>query len=154
MDSSLNRKRELVQSLIRDVQTDIKEYGQLKTMLNNQRELMNRTDNEQLELHNSHQTQLCYKLAERANKRCEELKQLGFSHDEKGMLKLINALPIRLKPQMKISWSDLRALALECQQQNAENGKLLAMQHSTIQDILNANSGTSENIDYGSPVLG
>lgn len=154
MDNSLDRKRRLVQSLIRDVQTDIKEYGQLKTMLKHQKELMNRTDNEQLEVHNNHQTQLCYKLAERANKRSDELKQLGFDHDEKGMLKLINALPVRLKPQVKIAWGDLRNLALECQKQNEENGKLLAMQHDSIQDILRATAGDPEQIDYGTPVLG
>ncbi|MGL6012783.1 MAG: flagellar protein FlgN, partial [Shewanella oncorhynchi] len=44
MDNSQVNKRELVQSLIRDIRQDLEGYSQLKSMLKHQRELMQRRD--------------------------------------------------------------------------------------------------------------
>ncbi|MBB1268381.1 flagellar protein FlgN [Shewanella sp. SR44-3] len=147
MDKSLTIKRELVQQLIRDVRNDLEDYAQLKNMLEQQRQLMQRRDNESLLTHNTQQTLLCDKLAKRASVRSQHLSQLGFDNNPGGMTKLISKLPEHIRPQIKLLWQNLQAIVQDSQQQNEANGKLLVMQQTSIKRILGQDS--QEAIDYG-----
>lgn len=148
MENSQVNKRELVQSLIRDIRQDLDGYSQLKAMLKHQRELMQRRDNDALLAHNERQTALCNKLALRAKQRSENLAILGFNGDNTGMKRLITALPDRLRPQIKMSWDNLQLLVKDSQTANETNGRLLVMQQETINRILNRD-GQHQEIDYG-----
>ncbi|MEM6249544.1 flagellar protein FlgN [Shewanella vaxholmensis] len=148
MDNSQVNKRELVQSLIRDIRQDLEGYSQLKSMLKHQRELMQRRDNDALLAHNERQTALCNKLALRAKQRSENLATLGFNSDNSGMRRLITALPDHLRPQIKMSWDNLQLLVKDSQTANETNGRLLVIQQETINRILNQDSQHQE-IDYG-----
>lgn len=148
MDNSQVNKRELVQSLIRDIRQDLEGYSQLKSMLKHQRELMQRRDNDALLAHNERQTALCNKLALRAKQRSENLATLGFNSDNSGMRRLITALPDHLRPQIKMSWDNLQLLVKDSQTANETNGRLLVVQQETINRILNQDSQHQE-IDYG-----
>ncbi|MBW3517037.1 flagellar protein FlgN [Shewanella sp. NKUCC01_JLK] len=148
MDNSQVNKRELVQSLIRDIRQDLEGYSQLKSMLKHQRELMQRRDNDALLAHNERQTALCNKLALRAKQRSENLATLGFNSDNSGMRRLITALPDHLRPQIKMSWDNLQLLVKDSQTANETNGRLLVIQQETINRILNQD-GQHHEIDYG-----
>ena len=148
MENNQINKRELVQSLIRDIRQDLDGYSQLKTMLKYQRELMQRRDNDALIVHNERQTALCDKLSLRAKLRSENLATLGFNNDNSGMKRLITALPDHLRPQIKISWDNLQLLVKDSQAANETNGKLLVLQQETINRILNNDVQHTE-IDYG-----
>ncbi|AEG09731.1 MULTISPECIES: flagellar protein FlgN [Shewanella] len=148
MDNSQVNKRELVQSLIRDIRQDLEGYSQLKSMLKHQRELMQRRDNDALLAHNERQTALCNKLALRAKQRSENLATLGFNSDNSGMRRLITALPDHLRPQIKMSWDNLQLLVKDSQTANETNGRLLVIQQETINRILNQD-GQHQEIDYG-----
>ncbi len=148
MDNSQVNKRELVQSLIRDIRQDLEGYSQLKSMLKHQRELMQRRDNDALLAHNERQTALCNKLALRAKQRSENLATLGFNSDNSGMKRLITALPDHLRPQIKMSWDNLQLLVKDSQTANETNGRLLVIQQETINRILNQDDQHHE-IDYG-----
>ncbi|ABN63442.1 flagellar protein FlgN [Shewanella baltica] len=148
MDNSQVNKRELVQSLIRDIRQDLEGYSQLKSMLKHQRELMQRRDNDALLAHNERQTALCNKKALRAKQRSENLATLGFNSDNSGMRRLITALPDHLRPQIKMSWDNLQLLVKDSQTANETNGRLLVIQQETINRILNQD-GQHQEIDYG-----
>lgn len=148
MDNSQVNKRELVQSLIRDIRQDLEGYSQLKAMLKHQRELMQRRDNDALLAHNERQTALCNKLALRAKQRSDNLATLGFNSDNSGMKRLITALPDHLRPQIKMSWDNLQLLVKDSQTANETNGRLLVIQQETINRILNQHDQHHE-IDYG-----
>jgi flagellar biosynthesis protein FlgN len=147
MDNSLALKRELVQHLIRDVRSDLDDYAQLKDMLEQQRELMRRRDNESLLAHNKRQTALCDKLAKRAANRSHYLSQLGFDNNLGGMTKLISILPEHIRPQIKLLWQNLQTRVQDSQQQNEANGKLLVMQQTSIKRVLGQDN--QDAIDYG-----
>lgn len=148
MDKPQVDKRLLVQTLLRDIRLDVDDYSQLKSMLKHQRELMQRTDNQGLSLHNTRQTALCDKLAQRAAQRSEILIQLGFDGDANGMKRLLAALPNQLRPQIKILWDNLQLLVKDSHQANEVNGRLLALQQETLTRLLNPDS-QHQQIDYG-----
>lgn len=142
-------KREIVQSIIRGIRQDIEGYKQLKSMLNRQRDLMQRRDNHGLKYHNGHQTTLCEHLQQRAGIRSEGLISLGFTGDANGMEQLIAKLPTQASTQVKLLWENLLLLVKESQRVNEANGKLLAGQQEVISNLLNRDA--TRNIDYGAP---
>jgi len=145
----MSNKREIVQSVVRGIRQDIEGYKQLKSMLQRQRDLMQRRDNHGLKYHNGHQTTLCGHLQQRARLRSEGLISLGFTGDAKGMEKLIAKLPVQASIQVKLLWENLLLLVKESQKVNEANGKLLAGQHEVISSLLNRDM--PQNIDYGAP---
>lgn len=147
MDNTATSKRELVQNLIRDVRADLNDYAQLSSMLLHQRELMQRRDNASMLTHNASQTALCDKLAKRASSRSQCLRQLGFDANAGGMTTLISALPEHLKPQITLLWKNLLLIVEDNHRENEVNGRLLAMQQSTIKRVLQRDN--QDEIDYG-----
>ncbi|MEC4725918.1 flagellar protein FlgN [Shewanella sp. D64] len=147
MSNKSESKRELVQEIIRGVRQDIEGYKQLRSLLSQQRELMQRRDNQGLELHNRHQLSLCEQLQSRANKRSRGLIQLGFSGDAAGMDQLITKLPVDAAKQVKILWNNLLILVKESKMANDINGNLLVDQQAVINGLLNRDKEVC--IDYG-----
>ncbi|AQS35332.1 FlgN protein [Shewanella psychrophila] len=143
----MSSKREILQILVRGIRQDIEGYKQLKSLLNRQRELMQRRDNDGLKHHNQHQTRLCDELMVKAKKRSDALNQLGFSEDANGMKKLIDKLPKQSSLQVNLLWENLLALVKESQQANEANGKLLVSQQTVINNLLSRD--TEKNVDYG-----
>ncbi|WP_028774269.1 flagellar protein FlgN [Shewanella waksmanii] len=147
MDKLTVNKREVLQSLVRGIRQDIDGYKQLKSLLKQQRELMQRRDNQGLSHHNEHQTALCDELMLRAKARCQFLNQLGFSGDAQGMALLLEKLPAQHKEQLSLWWQNLLAAVKESQAMNDANGKLLVTQQAVIASILQQED-TGVN-DYG-----
>lgn len=143
----MNSKREILQSLVRGIRQDIESYKQLRSLLNRQRDLMQRRDNDGLKHHNRHQTKLCDGLMVKAKNRSDALNQLGFAGDAAGMKRLIDRLPKQGSLQVNLLWENLLALVRESQQANEANGKLLVSQQAVINNLL---SGDLEpKVDYG-----
>lgn len=143
----MSSKREILQSLVRGVRQDIEGYKQLKSLLNRQRELMQRRDNDGLKHHNLHQTKLCDELMVKSKKRSDALRQLGFSPDANGMKRLIDKLPKQSSLQINLLWENLLVLVAESQQANESNGKLLVSQQTVIKNLLSRDA--EQNFDYG-----
>lgn len=143
----MNSKREVLQSLVRGIRLDIDSYKQLKTLLNRQRDLMQRRDNDGLKHHNEHQAKLCDELMVKAKNRSDALVHLGFAGDASGMKRLIDKLPKQNSLQVNLLWQNLLVLVRESQQANEANGKLLVSQQTVINNLLRRND--EPNIDYG-----
>lgn len=144
---SQSRKRELVQSIVRGIRRDIEGYKQLKSMLQNQRELMQRRDSQGLERHNAQQSQLCEQLMGQATQRRAELEALGLTGDPAGMAILISKLPANASAQVEKQWSALLELVTQSQKANEANGELLVAQQEVINNLIHHNNEPSN--DYG-----
>ena len=142
-----SNKRELVIAVVQGIRQDIEGYRQLKGLLNNQRELMQRRDNQGLNEHNKLQSSLCNQLMIKAADRAQILRELGFAGDAKGMATLISKLPQASSNQLASLWDRLLDLVKESKQINESNGKLLVAQQEVISQLLNRNNETK--IDYG-----
>ncbi|MGI2000281.1 flagellar export chaperone FlgN [Shewanella frigidimarina] len=151
MDNSVVNKRDLVQNIIRDVRIDLDDYTQLNSMLIHQRKLMQSRDNQALLTHNVSQTALCDQLAKRASNRSLYLRKLGFDTNAGGMTTLFDALPVHLKPQIKLLWENLLQIVEDNHRENEINGRLLAMQQSTIKRVLQRDN--QDQIDYGAHIF-
>ncbi|KVW99800.1 flagellar export chaperone FlgN [Shewanella frigidimarina] len=151
MDNSVVNKRDLVQNIIRDVRIDLDDYTQLNSMLIHQRKLMQSRDNQALLTHNVSQTALCDRLAKRASNRSLYLRKLGFDTNAGGMTTLFDALPVHLKPQIKLLWENLLQIVEDNHRENEINGRLLAMQQSTIKRVLQRDN--QDQIDYGAHIF-
>ncbi len=143
----MTSKREIVQEIIRGIRQDVEGYKQLKSLISRQRELMQRRDNQGLELHNQHQTHLCEKLQFRADQRSQKLVRLGFVGDASGMDLLITKLPEQAAKQVRVLWKNLLILVRDSQAANDVNGNLLVGQQAVISGLLNRDKEVS--IDYG-----
>ncbi|WP_076413102.1 flagellar protein FlgN [Shewanella sp. UCD-KL12] len=143
----MSSKKEIVQVLVRGIRQDIESYKQLKSLLNRQRDLMQRRDNDGLKHHNEHQAKLCDELMIKAKKRSDALLQLGFSGDAAGMKSLISKLPKQSALQVNLLWENLLAVVRDSQQANEANGNLLVSQQTVINNILNREADTVT--DYG-----
>ncbi len=144
---SQNNKRELVIGVVQGIRQDIEGYRQLRSLLNNQRELMQRRDNQGLNEHNKLQSSLCNSLMIKASDRGQMLQDLGVAGNASGMLALIARLPKASSEQVATLWNRLLSLVKESKQINEDNGKLLVAQQEVISQLLNRNNEVA--IDYG-----
>lgn len=133
--------------LVKGIRQDIEGYRQLKSLLNRQRELMQRRDNQGLNEHNKLQSSLCNSLMVKASDRGLMLQDLGFAGDASGMQALIARLPKASSEQVANLWDNLLSLVRESKQINEDNGKLLVAQQEVINQLLNPSNELA--IDYG-----
>ncbi|QDE30284.1 flagellar export chaperone FlgN [Shewanella polaris] len=150
MVNNAEKKRNLVQNIIRDVCLDLEDYTKLNSMLIHQRELMNQRNNAALLTHNASQTALCEILVKRASNRSLYLNQLGFDANAGGMTALISVLPVHLKPKIKVLWQNVMKIVEDNHRENETNGNLLVMQQSIIQRVLQQDN--QDQIDYGANI--
>lgn len=136
-----------MKGLVLGVRQDIDGYRQLKSLLNRQRELMQRRDNQGLNEHNKLQSSLCNSLMTKASDRGQMLQDLGFAGNASGMLALIARLPKASSDQVATLWDNLLGLVRESKQINEENGKLLVAQQEVINQLLNPSNELAN--DYG-----
>ncbi|MBY5991985.1 flagellar protein FlgN [Ferrimonas balearica] len=145
----MSSKREVLQQLVREIRLDIEDYQQLRALLRHQRELLQRRDQQALNLHNPRVDALCQKLQNRAGRRSGALTQLGVSADAKGMQRLIAALGPQARQPVSGLWHHLQQLVRDCQGENEINGKLLAGQKELLDRVLSAGQAETAVKDYG-----
>nr|WP_272890901.1 flagellar protein FlgN [Stutzerimonas sp. S1] len=81
-------------------------------------------------------------LGGRAERRGKVLAAFRLREDGDGMQRLLNGYPEARRAALQQRWQQLGQLAAECQQLNERNGKLLAMHHEILEQLLAAHQQT------------
>lgn len=132
----MSNKREALQGLVAGIRQDILDYRELKKLLQQQRQLMLRHDNQGLIQHNQQQDQLVAKLQHNSLLRAAHLAQIGVSNDHQGIRQLQSKLPEQAAHKLEQLWRQLLQQARESQRLNELNGQLLVRQQEIIRGIL------------------
>lgn len=119
-----------------DLQQDCADYKGLLQLTEALHGCLLERDNHAVETTNQAITNLLERVAARAQRRNRILTAFSLEASEQGMQKLIATCEPALRQRLAISWGELGRLASECQQQNERNGKLLAMQHDILSQLL------------------
>jgi flagella synthesis protein FlgN len=75
-------------------------------------------------------------LRGRAQRRSKILAAFRLGDDGAGMQRLLESYPEVRRAVLQQFWQQLGRLAAECQQLNERNGKLLAMHHEILEQLL------------------
>ncbi|SDK19582.1 flagella synthesis protein FlgN [Ferrimonas sediminum] len=142
-------KADQVRQLVKGIQLDVKGYQQLKSLLKFQRELMQRRDIDGLEQHNPRQDKLCQSLTANARTRSSILQSLGLPEDDKGMNRLLAAIPGESGKKVSLIWQQLQQLVVHCKAENDANGRLLSGQQRTLNRLVNPDAEAARQNDYG-----
>ncbi|OXS02706.1 flagellar export chaperone FlgN [Shewanella algae] len=132
----MNNKREALQGLVAGIHQEILDYRELKKLLQQQRQLLLRHDNQGLIQHNQHLDRLVAKLQHNSLQRAGYLAQIGFSNDHQGICQLQSKLPEQAGHKLQQLWQQLLQQAKESQRLNELNGQLLVRQQEIIRGIL------------------
>lgn len=84
-------------------------------------------------------------LSARAGRRSKVLAAFGLEPTAAGMQRLLAASTGERGESLRRQWQRVGELAAECQQLNERNGKLLAMHHEILQQLL---AGSQSNLLY------
>ncbi|WP_028108946.1 flagellar protein FlgN [Ferrimonas futtsuensis] len=142
-------RAEQVRQLVKGIQLDVKQYEQLKSLIRHQHDLLERRDTEALSRHNSRQDELCQVLRQRAQGRCDQLAALGLPGDDKGMNRLLSAIPGDSGKKIGLLWQQLQQLVHQCKAQNDINGRLLNTQQRSLNRLVDPQKAQALENDYG-----
>ncbi|MGL4959061.1 MAG: flagellar protein FlgN [Plesiomonas sp.] len=132
-----SRVKILLQTLVQDV----RDYQHILPLLQKQHMLMQQRDSRGLSDSNHQLQPLLHTLQQRATERGQHLQAIGLPADDQGMQALFRALPETLSASAQQQWQQLHQLICHCQQQNSDNGKLLAQQKQLVTQLLQPSAG-------------
>ncbi|WP_428775215.1 flagellar protein FlgN [Vibrio sp.] len=128
-------KTQSIQNFIRTIGQDIQHYRRLVPLLEQQQKLYLQFDGRALSDNLRRQTPLLQQMQQTASQRSSSLRQIGLAADEKGVQRLLNALPTPLKNQVANQWRELQRLVSRCQQLNQQNGHSSANFHEMLVNL-------------------
>lgn len=135
--------RPLLHQLIQGVRDDLPRFGQVETLLAQQRQALIRHDSEHLSALNNELQALFETIGHTAQLRSNLLKKLGVRADDQGMSQLLERLSPTLARQMKPLWLQLQEALARCRKLNEHNGRILAGQRELLDQLLETDR------DYG-----
>ncbi|GGE89937.1 flagellar export chaperone FlgN [Shewanella carassii] len=147
----MSGKRQALNHLVAGIRQDILDYRELKALLQQQRQLMLRHDNQGLIQHNQLQDRLVAKLQQSSQQRSGYLTQIGVSNDHQGIKLLARKLPASAGSKLEQLWQQLLQQAKESQRLNELNGQLLVRQQEVIRGILGINNADEYQQSSSSP---
>lgn len=128
----------LVAALVADLEHDHAAYERLRCCVDSLHAHLAARDGEAVAELNDEISVLTEAAAGRAARRSRILEALSCSPDGEGMRALIDSLDPSRRQTMAHLWQGIAALARECREQNERNGRLLAMQHDILRQLLGA----------------
>lgn len=136
-----------IKQLMRDLQTDLREYRELHGLLEAQFQAALRHDATALQALAAEVTVLVDRLDQRRLNRRELLNKLLPTHPAPGMADVLALLPAQgpMRTNAARGWEHLEALVRACKERNARNGRLMADQQAVFQRVLHG----EENPLYG-----
>jgi len=130
------REQQLLQIIEQDLQQDCADYLALRGFMQELYQQLLRRDSRQIDLLNEQIVPLVDQARVRAERRSKVLTafQLGSGHS--AMEKLLQRFPQAQRDHLAHTWQQLGQLAGQCKRLNERNGKLLAMHHEILEQLL------------------
>ncbi|MET1076690.1 MAG: flagellar export chaperone FlgN [Pseudomonas sp.] len=122
--------------LAQDVQDDLLDYQRLDGLLPELHQALLRRDNGRIGELNAQIEPCCEQLRMRAQRRSKALAALGLGGGAVAMNRLLQHYPAEPRRQLETGWQRLGEAAVRCADCNERNGRLLAMHHEIIEQLL------------------
>jgi Flagellar biosynthesis/type III secretory pathway chaperone len=132
----VNKREALLRAVGDDIQRDRDDYQRLRELLQTLYQALLARELRRIEEVNPQITALIDAARARAERRSKILRAFGCAADAGGMQRLLASCPPPRRETLRQAWQQLGTLAAECSQLNERNGRLLAMQHDILQQLL------------------
>lgn len=132
----MSQRDKLLQVVDNDLQQDCGDYFALRDLMQALYSFLLERDSVEIERINRQISRHVDNLGGRAQRRGKILAAFRLSDDGAGMQRLLESYPEVRRAVLQQFWQQLGRLAAECQQLNERNGKLLAMHHEILEQLL------------------
>jgi flagella synthesis protein FlgN len=132
----VSQRDRLLQIVDADLQQDCGDYLALRDLMQALYSFLLERDSVEIERINRQISRHVDNLGGRAQRRGKILAAFRLSDDGAGMQRLLESYPEVRRAVLQQFWQQLGRLAAECQQLNERNGKLLAMHHEILEQLL------------------
>lgn len=137
----MNQREKLFAVVDADLQQDHGDYLALRELMQSLYGYLLERDVAQIERTNLLIGSRVEALAVRAERRSKVLAAFSLEPTAAGMQRLLTSRAGASGESLRQQWQQVGELAAECQQLNERNGKLLAMHHEILQQLLAGNQG-------------
>ncbi|AWT12008.1 flagellar protein FlgN [Stutzerimonas frequens] len=135
----MNQRDKLLAVVADDLEQDGDDYLALRDLMQALYAFLLERDSSEIDRLNLQITTRVETLALRAQRRAKVLGAFRLQADGEGMQRLLGCYPGDQAARLRTLWQKLGALASQCQQINERNGKLLAMHHEILGQLLAGN---------------
>ncbi|MEW6309865.1 MAG: flagellar protein FlgN [Pseudomonadota bacterium] len=132
----MNQRDRLLAVVADDIRQDCEQYLALRDLMQALYTFLLERDSAEIDRLNLQITRHVEALEVRARRRAKVLGAFRLSGDGDGMQRLLASYPADQRAELQAGWQQLGSLARHCQQLNERNGKLLAMHHDLLQQLL------------------
>lgn len=132
----MNQRDRLLAVVADDIRQDCEQYLALRDLMQALYTFLLERDSAEIDRLNLQITRHVEALEVRARRRAKVLGAFRMSGDGDGMQRLLASYPADQRAELQTGWQQLGSLARHCQQLNERNGKLLAMHHDLLQQLL------------------
>ncbi|OMG64822.1 flagellar protein FlgN [Stutzerimonas balearica] len=132
----MNQRDRLLAVVADDIRQDCEQYLALRDLMQTLYTFLLERDSAEIDRLNLQITRHVEALEVRARRRAKVLGAFRMSGDGDGMQRLLASYPADQRAELQTGWQQLGSLARHCQQLNERNGKLLAMHHDLLQQLL------------------
>ena len=130
------REQQLLQVVEQDLHQDCSDYLTLRGLMQELYQQLLKRDSQQIDLLNEQILPLVDQAKQRAERRSKVLIALRLGAGHSGMHKLLARYPQAQRNNLELTWQQLGQLAGQCKRLNERNGKLLAMHHEILEQLL------------------
>lgn len=132
----MNQRERLLAAVDLDLQQDCTDYRALRELMRTLYERLLERDCAEIERINLQVTLHAEAIASRAERRSKVLAAFRLDADADGMRRLLASASGALGQSLQTHWQQVGELAAQCRQLNEHNGRLLAMHHDILQQLL------------------
>lgn len=132
----MSQSQKLLTIVANDIQQDCSDYLSLRDLLQELYQYLLERDAAQIEALNQRIVALAESAQVRAERRAKILGAFRLTQDAEGMQRILASYQPPLRDRLQQAWNELGQLAAECKRLNERNGKLLAMQHDILSQLL------------------
>jgi len=132
----VNQRDRLLAVVADDIRQDCEQYLALRDLMQALYTFLLERDSAEIDRLNLQITRHVEALEVRARRRAKVLGAFRLSGDGDGMQRLLASYPADQRAELQAGWQQLGSPARHCQQLNERNGKLLAMHHDLLQQLL------------------
>lgn len=132
----MSQREQLLQAIENDLRQDCSDYLGLRGLMQELYQQLLRRDSEQIDLLNQQISQLVDQVRARAARRSKILAAFKLVPGAGVMERLFEQFPNHRRNNLTDTWQQLGVLAGQCKRLNDRNGRLLAMHHEILNQLL------------------
>jgi flagella synthesis protein FlgN len=130
------REQQLLLVIEQDLEQDCADYLVLRGLMQELYQQLLKRDSQQIDLLNEQILPLVDQAKARAERRSKVLTAFALGSGHSAMQKLLARYPQAQRNHLAHTWEQLGQLAGQCKRLNERNGKLLAMHHEILEQLL------------------